>query len=135
MMMTRHEADGAPQDGDELDDLFALARGQQAEPSGALMARVLAGAQAAQPRSAAPRILPASPAVAPRGSAARGWRAVWQALGGWPAMGGLTAATVTGFWLGLAPPAALGSWASLALGLTETVSIATEGDLYGLTGG
>ena len=45
-MMTRHEADGAPQDGDGLDDLFALARGQQAEPSGALMARVLAEARA-----------------------------------------------------------------------------------------
>ncbi|MBD3766244.1 MAG: dihydroorotate dehydrogenase, partial [Rhodobacterales bacterium] len=49
---------------DDLDDLFSAARAEAPVPSAALLARVLADAEAAQPRSApAPlRAAPARPA-------------------------------------------------------------------------
>ena len=64
----------------------------------ALMARVLADAQALQP-------------VAPE--AGQGWSGWLALVGGLPALGGLVTATCVGFWIGVAPPEALpdlGAW-------------------------
>ncbi|MEM8654016.1 MAG: hypothetical protein AAGF36_04665 [Pseudomonadota bacterium] len=69
-----------------LDDLAAR---PVPDPSGDLVARVLADAEAHLPP---PGGLVAAP---PR------WRRIVQGLGGWGAVGGLVAATVTGFAVGL----------------------------------
>ncbi|WP_299042913.1 hypothetical protein [uncultured Tateyamaria sp.] len=69
-----------------LDDMSAL---PVPEPSPDLMARVLADAQAH---------LPAPGGGRPQ---ARMWRQIIGGLGGWGAVGGLVAATATGFVIGL----------------------------------
>jgi hypothetical protein len=79
----------------DLEAWFEAARGEGPEPSDALMARVLADAEALQPRSAPP----------PRSDGA--WAEVWRLLGGWPAAAGLAAAGVAGLWIGAAPPEVL----------------------------
>ena len=86
--------DGAPGP-DGLEAFFAAARGDAAQPDGALLSRIEADALAALPR----------PARTKRRGA--GWRALVQGLGGWPAVAGLAAATCAGLWLGVSPPAAL----------------------------
>lgn len=73
----------------ELEPFLAAARARPAQPSEALMARVLAQARAHQP-------VPAR--AAPRLSLRR----MLRDLGGWPAMAGLAAATVAGLGVGLA---------------------------------
>jgi hypothetical protein len=91
-----------PQD-DDLDDLFATAAASQARPSDALFARILADADAWQPRPAAP---------APR----PGWLATladW--FGGGFSLAGMSAAALTGLYLGIAQPVPL-------TGLTEFVT-------------
>ncbi len=77
-----------------LEDLFAEAQSQPAEPSPAFMARVLADADEEQAGFATAEL-----ANAP---AATGFslRAVFATLGGWPALGGLVTATAVGIWLG-----------------------------------
>lgn len=97
-----------------LEDLFAAARDAVPAPSGALMARVLADAEAAMPRAAAaaghrPRRLP-------------GWLG---AFGGWGGLGGLATAAAAGLWFGYA---GLTDPASLAAGLIDggTAQEATE---------
>lgn len=69
-----------------LDDLAA---GPVPEPSGDLVARVLADADAHLPPPGG------APASAPW------WSQIIQGIGGWGAVGGLVAATVTGFVVGL----------------------------------
>lgn len=86
-----------------LDDLFASARTDaRAEPSEALMARILGDADAAMERDVAPV----------RARAVPGWRVWLRALGGWPSVGGLAMATLAGIWVGLSAdtllPASLG---------------------------
>ncbi|MBR9844401.1 MAG: hypothetical protein GYB25_14675 [Rhodobacteraceae bacterium] len=77
----------------ELDALFAAARDDAAQaPSSDLMARVLADAEAMQPKPAAPVVRPQS-----RGGLVSG---ILSAIGGWPSLGGLAAATVAGVWIG-----------------------------------
>ena len=73
-----------------LDALFDQARATPPQVPQALVARVLADAQAVQPQPAG-----------------QGWRALLKALGGAPGLGGLITASCMGFWLGVAPPAAL----------------------------
>jgi hypothetical protein len=90
----RHEHHQAAGAGD-LAPWFEAARADGPEPSDALMARVLADAEALQPRPADP----------PRGGGA--WAEVWRLLGGWPAAAGLAAAGVAGLWIGAAPPEVL----------------------------
>lgn len=92
---------------DMLDDLFAQARDQRIMPSAALTQRVLADA-ANQPL---------------RRPAAPFWAQIGQMIGGWPALGGLAAASVAGIWLGAAPPAPLADYADVLLGGGGTVSI------------
>lgn len=78
-----------------MDDLFAIARGSEPDMSDDLRSRMLADAARVQTgwRSRVQR---------------RSWRAsLGEILGGWPAMGGLVAAGLTGIWLGVSPPALL----------------------------
>ncbi len=96
----------------DLDALFAEARGQSADPSPDLMARVLQDALAAQPVTAAV----VSP---PRTSRLRQFL---NAVGGWPAVAGLATAGVAGLWIGVNPPSAIATTAENFLG--------TESDLY-----
>jgi len=81
-----------------LDDLFAQGRATSAQPSDDLVARVLADADAVQ-AGAGP-----AQAVQPKQNL---WMRMTDALGGWPAVSGLAAATLAGVWIGVAPPAAV----------------------------
>ena len=84
-----------------LDALLGAARGAE-RPSDDLVARVLADAARVQAegRVAAPRL-------APRTGAFRGLIA---ALGGWPAVSGVTLAGITGLAVGLAAPDLVDTW-------------------------
>ena len=81
----------------DLDDLFAAARGQAAQPSEALLARVMADAEALQPQTPS---APCSPA--PLGFWA-GFAAMFAGGGAMAGMG--TAAVVAGLFLGIVQPA------------------------------
>lgn len=95
-------------DDDGLEDFFEAARRMAPSPSDALMARVLADALAAQP-VAAPRPVPRP---VPRPGA---WAQLREALGGWPALGGLATAGVMGLAIGIAAPADLVDLATAVL--------------------
>ncbi|OBY28390.1 hypothetical protein A9D60_11525 [Leisingera sp. JC1] len=77
----------------ELDGLFAEARSTPPVLPDHLSAAILADAARVQPE-----YQPAEPARQPL------WRQLAEALGGWPALGGLAAASAAGLWIGLAPP-------------------------------
>ena len=79
-----------------LDDVFRAARAAPLEPSPELLGRVLQDAEAVE--------VARNQAGSPR---AYRLRELFRALGGWPAMTGLAAATVAGIWIGLSPPAGL----------------------------
>lgn len=108
---------------DDLEALFAEARGLRPVPADDLMARLLADGLREMPRPAAS--VPARP----------GWRDWVRALGGWPTIGGLAAASVVGVWIGAAPPDGLstlapGIWGegvSVALGVDEDPLSLLEG--------
>lgn len=90
-------------DDDLLDGLFAEAAARREAPSDALMARISADAEAHQPR---PR---PAPLPVPRQKAAG--RGVFGTLSDWfgggIALTGMSAAAVSGLYLGLAQPAAI----------------------------
>ena len=93
---------------DGLEAHFDAARRQAATPSDDLMRRVLSDALQAQAEMAGPQAR-----TRPRA----GWvRQVFGALGGWPAVAGLSTAAVAGVWLGVAPPAGLDEVAQGILG-------------------
>ena len=73
---------------DGLEALFAAARARDDRPPGALVARVLADAQAVQPGRT-------------------GLGGLLRALGGWPSAAGLAAASVAGVAIGFAAPEAV----------------------------
>lgn len=79
----------------ELDALFAAGRAHATAPSEALMARILAEAEAVMPSPPAADV-PARPRAA--GGLVRG---ALSALGGWGTVGGLATAAATGVWIGL----------------------------------
>ena len=114
-----------------LDSLLADLAVLPVEPPGQdLMERILADAVAAQP---AP--LPPGPAVpSASGVGSSGWRGWLDALGGWPALGGLTAAAVTGLWIGMAPPAAIDDLVAGVLGETVSLDLSGLGDTFELEG-
>ncbi len=89
-------------DGPMIDALLAAAREARPEVPEALMARVLADAENAQPRRAPPA-LPI-------------WARIADLVGGWQGMGGLVAATCAGIWIGWSPPALLPDAGALLLG-------------------
>lgn len=90
-----------------LEALFDEARATPPALPEGLAARILADAEAALP--------PPEPAAA-RAPARGGWRGFLDALGGWPAFAGLSAATMAGLWIGLAAPDSLGTMATGVLG-------------------
>jgi hypothetical protein len=86
----------------EIEALFAAARAHPAEPSAALLARVMEDAMIEASACALPDRAPV------RHAARRGvLAALVAAIGGWPAMGGLATAGLVGVWIGYAAPAGL----------------------------
>ena len=104
-----------------LDRLFAEARARAPRPSDALLARVLAEADAAMP--------PAPLAASPAPPARRSWLAgLAGGLGGWGAMGGLAASTVLGVVLGAVQPEAVSALAAGVWGEGVGVGLAVDED-------
>ncbi|WP_050528786.1 hypothetical protein [Pseudorhodobacter aquimaris] len=100
----------------DLDDLFSTARRHSVGASPDLMARVLADAEAHQPRMAAPT------AVAKPGW----WAALLAAIGGLPALAGLSTATLAGLWIGFADPTGVNVVTDMILAsgeVTETLDV------------
>lgn len=115
-----------------LDALFAEARQTPPDPSAALLARVLAEAEAVQADFAA-----AAPSR-PRVAAARGdraWHGILDLLGGWGGVGGLVAAGLTGLWIGFSGTGLLGD-ASAGIWGATAADAATEfgaGEVFSFT--
>lgn len=90
----------------ELDALLRAVRQAPAELPEALESRILHDAALVQAGWQ-------QPAAAGRSGQIRSglrdglWSRLLAALGGWPALGGLAAASVAGLWIGLAPPSGL----------------------------
>ncbi|MEJ8561167.1 hypothetical protein QTO30_07975 [Yoonia sp. GPGPB17] len=96
---------------DMLDDLFAQARRATPVPGDDLMTRVLADADAAQPVSSAQALKVGL------------WARLLDGIGGWPAVGGLAAATVAGIWVGVAPPSSVEDMTADLIGDQVSVSL------------
>lgn len=99
------DKDTSLSDMDHLEDLFATARREPVELPQALQAAMLAEAadiQSARKAELAPTA--ATIAGAARQAPISLWRQFLAAVGGWPALGGLAAASLCGLWIGLAPP-------------------------------
>ena len=90
-----------PENTDPLKSYFDAGKAARPEPGDALMARIMADADRVQAERAA---MPA-PVRPQRRRGRLAWLAA--ALGGWPAMAGLAAATVAGLWIGVSAPAGL----------------------------
>ncbi len=101
----------------DLDKMFAQALAEPVPVSDDLMARVMADAQAAQPGAVA------------RGAVSQPRNWVCDLLGGWPALGGVLAAGVTGLWVGVAPPASVEGFVATLIGTTQAVTFLPEADL------
>ena len=86
---------------DHLEDLFAAARSEPIQLPPALQAAMLADAQQIQQ---AGTLAPAEQSSSPQNISLRLWQQFVSAVGGWPALGGLAAASLSGLWIGLAPP-------------------------------
>jgi len=123
-----------------LDALFAQARAAEHRPPDDLMARVMAdaaaqtaartvGESAVQPAVPSARGMHAKGKPRPR---SRGWSDLLSGLGGWPAFGGLVAATASGIWIGTVQPAALADWTAHTLGTGLTVDLVATDDPFGL---
>ncbi|KRS12804.1 hypothetical protein XM53_09525 [Roseovarius atlanticus] len=116
---------GKPEDA--LTEAFAAARRTAPEPDADFLARVLADAEDVQDGFArADRTEPFAEdreRLALRG----GWRGVFHALGGWPAVSGLSAAAVAGLWIGVAPPERLDATAQQVWG--EDITLALQPDI------
>ena len=97
---------------DMLDNLFAQARAVTAVPSDDLVARVLADAGSVQP--------PVTPVSARRLGL---WFRMSEAIGGWPAVSGLAAATIAGVWVGVAPPASIEDLTATFIGDEVSISL------------
>jgi hypothetical protein len=104
-----------------LEALFEAARAEAPVPSEALLARIMADADA----EAGLRDRPAPvPARRNRGLIA----VVIGALGGWPAVAGMATATVAGIWVGFAAPDQLNTLAGGLL-LSDDSAFATSYDI------
>ena len=104
---------------DDLDVLFAEAAEQRVMPSAALMARILSDADLMQPGAVVPVRVP------------RGWLATladW--FGGGVSLAGMSAAAMTGLYLGVAQPVPVLALAELVTGTTVVESL----DLLPATG-
>ncbi|WP_375255807.1 hypothetical protein [Yoonia sp.] len=95
-----------------LDAVFAQARGADTTPGDDVTARILADAATVQSGFGA--------SAAPEKTGL--WARMLDALGGWPAVSGLTAATVAGIWVGVAPPMAIEDLTASVIGDEVSVS-------------
>ncbi len=110
---------------DELETLFAAARGHAPEARPAFLATLAQEAAAAQRPNQQ-----AAPAVPPVRTG--GWTAlVWQALGGWPGTAGLAAASLAGVAIGLA---GLGPFEAIVQPAEAAVEMLPAFDLAQLAG-
>lgn len=113
-----------------LEAFFAAARSDAPAPSDALMARIMAGAEAeALGREAA--VVAARPARSARPGLIA---AVIGALGGWPAVTGMVTATVAGAWFGFAAPDEVNTFAGGLLNM-KTAATATAYELEDIVPG
>lgn len=101
-----------------VDALLAQARNSPPQVPDALMARVLADAQAAQPEII--RSMPETQDL---------WARFCEVFGGWQGMGGMVAATCAGVWIGLSPPETLPDAGVLLFGYETTDVSATTAEL------
>jgi hypothetical protein len=99
-------------DNDGLDVFFDAARKTAPTPDAAFMARILDDAMSVQAELA----LAKAPVRKREGFVAQLLRGV----GGWPALTGLAAATVTGVWIGVNPPAAVSDQLASLVGTSTT---------------
>lgn len=99
-----------------LEAHFRAARDFPAEPGADLLARVMADAEATQERLSrqAPVEVPAR-----SGRLAE----MFRALGGWPAVAGLSTATLAGIWIGVAAPDGLATTAVALMGAGEAAYV------------
>ena len=122
-------------DDKKLDNLFAEMRADDALPSEGLLDRIMADADGVLADQTGPVAGPqpvARPQSGARGGVVRG---LLDAIGGWPAFGGLVAATMTGLWIGVAPPDGVSTLAALMLGDTVEVSLFGDDVFGGLEAG
>ncbi|HHI69588.1 MAG TPA: dihydroorotate dehydrogenase [Rhodobacteraceae bacterium] len=98
---------------DDLELYFAAERNSAVQPSNDLLRRVMADAEAALPdfeRSA--------------DKAKSGvFSVLWRAIGGWPVVAGLAAATVAGVWIGFSQPAGIERVSAFYLGQSDEVNM------------
>lgn len=100
------------------DVLLAAARSQPPAVPDALMARVLADADALQPSHPVPD--------RPSGGL---WTRISDLFGGWQGLGGLVAATCAGVWIGWNPPLVLPDAGALILGYNDVGVMSTTAEL------
>lgn len=97
-----------------LDAFFDAGRKAAPQPSGDLMARILADADAE-----AARRVPVRTPVAQRGF----WEALAGALGGRPGLASLATAAAVGVYIGFSPPAPLEDFAVTYLGAEDYIAL------------
>ncbi len=110
----QQQASGFQKDADGFDEgldvFFAAARNSSPAPSPALLRRVMDDAMDVQ---GARHALPTGRATAKRQPSL--WVQLRDALGGWPALGGLAMAGVAGLAIGIAAPGGLGDLTRAAI--------------------
>lgn len=99
----------------DLDGLFAQARETRPGLPEGLQAAILADAAAVQAERLAPE-----PEMPARGGF---WLQLRQAVGGWPSLGGLVAASAAGLWIGFAGPEFLPDPLDLVTASAETETV------------
>lgn len=112
-------------DTDMLDAAFAAARTGAPAPSGDLLDRIMMDADA---------VLHGGVQSRPRPRRAPLRAMLFEAIGGWPSLGGLVAATVAGLWIGVSPPAVLGDYAAMLSSDFIEVPVWSTDILAGLEG-
>lgn len=107
-----------------LDALFDDLAQRPIDPPGAdFMARLLADADQEMP-SAAPQV---AAQIAPTPPQPKGfWARLIDAIGGWPACGGITVAGLAGVWIGMMPPAALSDVTARLTGESLSVTVSSD---------
>ncbi|MCV2871393.1 hypothetical protein OEZ71_03695 [Defluviimonas sp. WL0050] len=106
-------------DDDGLEGFFSAARAYPPEPSEALLARVLADAEAARPAPVPVR----GPGLLSR---------IGDLLGGWQGLGGLATATVAGLWIGYAELADPDQLTGGLVGASDVVDLLPQAELFAL---
>lgn len=106
-------------DDEIFDALMFEARASDISVSDDLMARVMHDAAVLQNKAEDTALELAHASV---------WSQFMSVIGGWPALGGVAAAGVTGLWLGLAPTATLDGFAADIVGGTTSVSFIQDFD-------